>query len=223
VQQQQERAIELAGDGMYSKACSSLVGTPPLERTPAVTATLQSKHPRATAPPDLSSLGPANAAAVPALEADLVAKMVHSFPRGAAAGPSGLRPQHLKDAFAGPHGDEVREHLAALVNLLARGEAPASIAPHLAGATLIALTKQDGGVRPIAVGECLRRLVAKCLCGKAKDDAHAYLWPLQIGVATPLGAEVGAQTAQQWLDRNGADSHGASIGYNRLRECIQFR
>ena len=201
-QQREERATCFAREGLFSKACTALQGTPPLERTPEVTATLKTKHPRAASPPDLSDVGPASPAAVPDLDSDLVTKQVRSFSKGAAAGPSGLRPQHLKDAFSGEHSDEVREQLAALVNLLARGEAPASIAECLAGATLIALEKKDGGVRPIAVGDTLRRLVGKCLCEQVKAKALAHLWPLQIGVATRLGAEVGSQTTDQWLDRN---------------------
>eukprot|EP00973_Karenia_brevis_P031668 4367911-Karenia_brevis.AAC.1 len=57
--------------------------------------------------------------------------MVKVFPRGAAAGPTALRPQHLKDAISGAHVDEALEQLTALVNLLARGETPAELAPFL--------------------------------------------------------------------------------------------
>ena len=66
----------------------------------------------------------------------------------------------------------------------------------------MALQKPDGGVRPIAVGEVVRRLVAKCFCSVYEEEATAYLWPLQIGVAAPMGAEVGSQTVRQWCERN---------------------
>ena len=49
--------------------------------------------------------------------------------------------------------------------------------------------QKDGDVRPIAVGECLRRLIAKCLCQAYKEEATSALWPLQLGVAAPLGCE----------------------------------
>ena len=46
-------------------------------------------------------------------------------------------------------------------------EAPDEVAPYLTGAPLTALRKEDKSdrlkVRPIAVGETLRRLVGKCL------------------------------------------------------------
>lgn len=86
--------------------------------------------------------------------------------------------------------DEVVAHLTAVCQLLARGEAPASLAPQLAGASLHALPKPSGGVRPIAVGESLRRLVGKLLRQAVKTDVRSGLWPLQIGVAALVALNV---------------------------------
>ena len=38
------------------------------------------------------------------------------------------------------------------LEMFCRGEAATSIAPYLCGASLLALKKKDGGIRPIAVG-----------------------------------------------------------------------
>ena len=92
-----------------------------------------------------------------------------------------------------------------MVNLLAKGEAPLCLAPFLAGASLTALPKEDGSVRPIAVGGCWRRLVGKTLCKAYQEQARSILWPLQIGVAQPLGTEVGLQAARQWFERHSQD------------------
>lgn len=86
--------------------------------------------------------------------------------------------------------DEVVAHLTAVCQLLARGEAPASLAPQLVGASLHALPKPSGGVRPIAVGESLRRLVGKLLRQAVKTDVRSGLWPLQIGVAALVALNV---------------------------------
>ena len=51
----------------------------------------------------------------------------------------------------------------------------------------------------------MRRLVGKVLCTSYQQQAKEYLWPLQVGVAQPLGCEVGLQTAQQWMHRNAAE------------------
>ena len=103
--------------------------------------------------------------------------------------PCGLRVQHLREA--GPPGaaNNLHEHLAGLVNLLAQGQACPEIAPVLAGAGLVALPKPHGGVRPIAVGEVLRRLTGKCLMTLARDEARSFFWPVQLGVAVPAGVE----------------------------------
>jgi hypothetical protein len=96
--------------------------------------------------------------------------------------------------------------LSDLVALLAGGLAPAEVQPYLAGARLIALSKKDGGVRPVAVGECFRRLVGKCLCQATREDARSHLWPLQSGVAVPLGVECGVHVVRQWFERNAEDA-----------------
>ena len=60
----QERAVELARDGLDSKACSALLSTGVLGSTPGVLEALRSKHPAAS-PPDLSDLGPPPPGAAP--------------------------------------------------------------------------------------------------------------------------------------------------------------
>jgi hypothetical protein len=45
-------------------------------------------------------------------------------------------------------------------------------------------------VRPIAVGNIIRRLVAKCLVQVTTEKARALLAPLQFGVSVRSGAEL---------------------------------
>ena len=178
-----------------------------LEASPDIQQKLLAKHPRATAArPGLLGLGPAPVGAVPDITTHAVSNAVRGFRRGTAAGPSGLRSDHLREALQTAHCDEVLTHLTAVVHLLAAGQVPLDLAPHLAGATLHALPKGDADVRPIAVGETLRRLVAKCLCHTVKDLARDYLHPLQVGVSVPLGAEAAIHTARQWCQRSAGKS-----------------
>ena len=44
-------------------------------------------------------------------------------------------------------------------------------------------------VRPIAVGEVLRRLAGKCACALTKEKATDFFAPFQFGVACPGGTE----------------------------------
>ena len=49
--------------------------------------------------------------------------------------------------------------------------------------------KKKGGIRPIAVGEVLRRLIAKHLAKEANLEAKELLQSLQLGVGVKAGAE----------------------------------
>ena len=124
------------------------------------------------------------------------------FRRGSAPGPTGLRGDHLGETLQSAHGDEVAANLALVAQLLVRGQAPLELAPHLAGASLHALPKSGCDVRPIAVGECLRRLASKCLCAAVRDAAREYLAPLQLGVAVSHGIEATVHVARHWAHRH---------------------
>ena len=63
------------------------------------------------------------------------------------------------------------------------------IVPHLCGASLTALKKKSGGLRPIAVGKVLRRLTSKCILLSVSLQAVRVLSPLQVGVGVPVGCE----------------------------------
>ena len=109
--------------------------------------------------------------------------MGHSV--GSAGGPGGLRPQHLKDLIGCP---SVREPLltalASFATLIMDGKTPLPIRSSFFGATLIALCKRGGGVRPIAVGSSLRHLVAKVSEKKVTDDmCNLLAWDMAPGEA----------------------------------------
>ena len=96
-----------------------------------------------------------------------------------------------------------------MVNVLASGVAPAELAPFLGGAPLTPLRKesQDGSpkVRPIAVGEALRRLVSKCVTRHeaVRGRLGGVFLPDQVGVGVPDGA-----TAVAMAVRTVASQHG---------------
>ena len=118
---------------------------------------------------------------------------------------SAWRPQHLKDALVPGHKDEVLRQLAGIVDILARGEASPAARGWISGGSQQALRKQDGGLRPIAVGETWRRLVGKILSKTTAEKIHNYLEPLQVGVGTKGGAEATIHVVRQWMGRNRED------------------
>ena len=76
------------------------------------------------------------------------------------------------------------------------GKVPPSIQPVFWGATLlIALKKMDGGLRPIVVGQTLRRMVAKCAAHLVIHIIGADLAPQQLGCGIPLGCDAAVHVA----------------------------
>jgi len=88
-----------------------------------------------------------------------------------------------------------------LVTAVSAGRLHPRAAPLLCAARLIKLRKKDGGVRPIAVGDTLRRLVAKWLLATSQGrSATAVLAPLQNAFAEGSPCEVVAMGVQAHVD-----------------------
>ena len=190
-------AESLAREGFDCKACSALLASGLCAETPEAADELRALHPTAAAPAALPHLPPAGEVA-----ADTVSRCLKAFPKHSAPGPSGLRVQHLLDACLPGSSAGLLEQLTALVNLLARGAACAAVAPFLAGARLVAVPKLKGGLRPIAVGELLRRLTGKCVLEAVREAARDFFWPAQVGVAVPAGAEKAVHATRAWVDHH---------------------
>ena len=184
-------AIGLSREGLLGKACQALVSPGVAPNTPEVWDLLQQKHRRSPHPsPPISSSPPVNHV----LPHDFnILSVLHSFPKGTACGPSGLRIQHLLDAAQVHLPTPICSSLRGVVDILASGRAPVSVSKFLVGGSLTALVKNKEGrpldIRPIVVGEALRRVTGKCLCIITKPKASDFFTPFQYGVACPAGAE----------------------------------
>ena len=71
----------------------------------------------------------------------------------------------------------------------------------LASARLIPVGKKGGGVRPIVVGDTVRRLAGKFLLGRYQEEAGAKLAPEQLGVGVKRGAELIMHRLRSWAAR----------------------
>ncbi|KAL0205758.1 hypothetical protein P9112_001065 [Eukaryota sp. TZLM1-RC] len=122
-----------------------------------------------------------------------VLKAIQKLPKGKAAGPSGISCDLLKIACSSAPeiADDLAHYFQQLIVL--------KINPpfELLAARLIALVKpgngiKPDGIRPIAVGESLSRLLASIVFDRVKDKASTFLNPHQFGIKTIDGASVAA-------------------------------
>jgi hypothetical protein len=112
---------------------------------------------------------------------DKIRRIILGFPEGKAAGPSQLSPAHVKEAITCGSEVEVERLLNSLlrfVNICATGGLPPEIAKFFTAANM----KPDNGVRPIACGEVLCRIVEQMLLNLTMPSATKYLCPVQVDV-----------------------------------------
>lgn len=166
-------------------------------------ASLQAKHPR---PHKDSVIAPLAMRSDSAAELQIpvpgIAYAVRSFPCGSAGGPDGLTPQHLKDMIGAPAGEGAPVLLSALasfVQFVLSGEVLQEARPLFFGANLVPFRKPGGGVRPIAVGCTLRRLVAKCAGFLVREEMGELLAPSQLGYGVKRGAEAAVHAARHFV------------------------
>ena len=199
------RAITRAvSEGAYSKGISLLSGESRLaEVNEDTVAKLHLLHPSGCSIPVSSSY--VDPFAVDNLKIKHVLKALRSFKPLSAPGPSGLRPSHLLEALdvptLGPK-NSFKEALRQWILLCARGELPTWSGPWIAAARLIPLLKASGGIRPVAVGEVLRRLTSKVLQRSFSTRLTGALAPLQLGVGVRGATEQIARKLRRILIAN---------------------
>ena len=110
--------------------------------------------------------------------------------------------------------------LTSLVNLILEGQAPELIRPFF-GATLVALNKKDGGVRPIAVVCTIRRLAAKCIGNHVMEEMGTILAPHQLGYGTRNGDEAAVHAAHLFLQGMVEDLVVLKLDFKYAFNCIQ--
>ena len=150
------------------------------------------------------------------MDADFVWSLVVQL-RGA-SGPSGLGTDALRILVRHP-GSRLAETIALLIKRIAEEELPPGCLGPLTQSRLVALGKKDGGVRPVGVGEALRRLVGKAIAKVCKNDLIATCGAIQLCAGTSSGCEASARALQQLWDAENTDLIllvDASNAFNRM-------
>lgn len=182
------RAGALAKNGAISRGLAALSKTKLAPTNDESIAKMRDLHPQADEPPQLPANPPPVDCSVK-VDAKQVKQILRSFPPQSSAGSSGLAPAVALQLCNQP-GVDVAMHLAVVINMMLRNDLPGGeTRQYLFGARLIALVKKNGGLRPIACGDVLRRIAGKAIV-RACITKIAPMLHRQLGVGISCGADI---------------------------------
>ena len=221
----QQQALKYAAMGMPAKAVRSLTSIGMAPADAHTEATMRAKFPAREALPadyELDSAPQSNE-----VTGEAVRNAVASMARGTAAGPSGLRPDVIKQMLEKGSSSNTLGVMTLFVNLLLDGRAPRAVAPWLAGAAGYAFQKrakrtaQDEGategrlgVRPVCCGEAWRRIACKAILSTEKETIAQFLAPWQLAVGVKGGAEAAVHAAREWATDNKEDPQAVILDFD---------
>ena len=142
-----------------------------------------------------------------------------------------MRPCHLLEMCRCAERPRLLEALASFCSALANNSLSSECMQLLTTARLVAVAKPNEGVRPIAVGETLRRLAAKCVHEATLGAVFGYLLPLQVGVKMPntaVARKVKARHQEAHIDeaimqidiRNAFNFVDRNVLLREVQECV---
>ncbi len=198
-------AKRLVEQGEFTRAAKKLDSTPIAPATTDTHEKLRALHPTRDTPiakpdvdvdPELLDLTPKQ-----------LAKALRTAAKGSAPGPTGWRFEHLLTYLnLTKHGyrqGEQRIPLPTFIKRLTQASLPRLCSKVLGTANLMALTKGVDKVRPVAVGDALRRWATRAVCMQQKTKMAAFFAPLQCAVGTSAGNEKLFKAAETFIESRG--------------------
>ncbi|CAI5961296.1 unnamed protein product [Closterium sp. NIES-65] len=191
--------------GEWSRGLACLTAGELARPSKAMVQSLREKHPASTCEvPQWVRDFTVDAPQRPPLTTDILARAIHTAARASAAGPSGWVTEHLRDTFLTE--PSCLSHLLEVFNQWVAGQVPERARPWLAASNLVGISKPNGDVRPVAIGEVLPHILARALCISLRPAMASYFLPCnQLGAGTgaegdPLDHFLFAFTQQQVME-----------------------
>ena len=142
--------------------------------TPAGLASRLQRLFRNEAEPSWAGMAPPQRSETLELRMRFLERALRAGGRGTAPGLSGWRFEHLRCVLQLAGGSA---QLLPLVQLLVSGVVPPAALDLLAASSLTPLAKPQDGVRPLAIGEVLRRITARAVCIQCCSEMSDDLRP----------------------------------------------
>lgn len=200
------RAMRLASEGQYSRAVRSLCHSPIADlSSPDVLGKLQDLYPKP--PAEIVPIPAHNLPSPPEITESEVLKAARGMNPTSAAGPDRFSPRLIRLlAFTNISPQAGVTGLSALANLvrrLAKGSLPEQTLPLFSAATLLPIQPKPGKIRPIAIGNSLRRLVTRVLLDPALVDTREFFAPEQLANGVCAGMDSIVHDIRMHMNRKG--------------------
>ena len=175
--------------------------------TPAIITSLQAKHPKAgTIEPDIllddTKVLPPESVIYEAIDADAIIRAAKDI--DGSGGPTNIDAEiwrhmicskfHLKES------ESLAQAIAELTKSLCRDEIKPHLLQEFLAGRLIPLQKNPSGIRPIGVGEVLRRIIAKAVTRFLKQDIQTAGGTLQTCTGIESGIEAAIHAMKSIFD-----------------------
>lgn len=173
------------------------------------------------------------------IKKEFLVECMRGMPKGSAPGVSGWTGEMISPILSD---ERCLDAFLSVVNLIGQGKIPDAVKSFFTASRLVPIGKpsqilservnaqgevevQSIDVRPIAVGDAIRRLVARTVCAQYKQRWKEFFSPLQLGVSVPAGAEIAFRSVQATLQANPgwfAVALDLSNAFNEVQRSVFF-
>ena len=134
----------------------------------------------------------------PVLTTDIVRRALQTQSQSS-AGITGWHASHLSTIADSEDGIRC---LTYVLNRIFAKDVPEEVFEGLRVSLLVPLTKDNGGIRPILIGDCLMRLLAKCIVEAEQHYIASRMEPIQVAVGMKGGNEMVIHGIRAHLESN---------------------
>ena len=190
---------------------------------------LQEKHPAPEDPReealDNSDIPRVESVIFEDINADLVQQSARST--AGSGGPTKIDAEVWKNILCsksyGKYGSDLAEAIAVFARRLCTEDIPySSLEPYWA-CRLVPLMKEDDGVRPVGIGETIRRIVGKCVIKVLGEDVQSAVGSLQTCAGVESGIEAAIHATAMTFEEDSCEALlmvDADNAFNRLNRKV---